>query len=143
MSDDMKPVEELLREFTPRPAPPALRRRILAAADASRKEETFLSPGQWRAAATFGLLIAAAVGGDALLAGPAGRGARGLLATTWGAGAEAQKIDPDMIREIAGRDRNLEKLILERLTAEEKSTRAHRPAAASETGKFREVDDVL
>jgi|GEM_PF-5431890 len=143
MSQEKKRVEESLREFTPRPAPEELRRRVLAAAESSKRKDRFLSPAQRRASAAFGLLIAAAVGGDALLAGSPGRGVQGILAGTRGAAAESEKIDSDLIREIAGRDRNLEKWVAERLAAKKDPARAHRPAAAGERVKPWEVDDVL
>jgi hypothetical protein len=49
------------------------------------------------------------------------------LAATESGGAESRKIDQDLIREIAGQDRNLEKQVLARLALEKISKRSSRP----------------
>ena len=145
MTKDEKGVGELFRKFTPRPAPPALRRRMIAAAEASRKEDRFLSPGQGRAAVAFGLFIVVALAGDAFV-GRTARVARELLAETWNARPASRMTDPDSIREISGQDRRLEKWIFDRLAANGVPVRARRLGM---TGggvgwrDFGEVDDVI
>jgi hypothetical protein len=143
MSEEKKRVEDLLKEFSPRPAPPGLKKRLIAAAGAAAASERFLSAGQRKLAAALGLLIVAAVGGDAWLGGRAERAALVFLAGSTGAGTQAPAIDRDFVAEIAGRDANLEKLILERLKAGAEG-RAARPRAVSVGAEImREVDDVL
>lgn len=143
MSQEKKCIEELLREFTPRPAPPELRRRILAAASEPKELGRFLSPAQKSAALALGFLILASLAGDAWFARRSELGLRTLLAGTGSAGTSARMIDQDLIREISGQDRNLERWILERMTAKDKLSRAHRPAMADGSDAHREVDDVL
>jgi hypothetical protein len=127
MSEEKKPLEELMREFVPRPAPPELKRRVLAAASKSREVGGFLSRPQLRAAAVLGLISIAALAADAWFAGRTARGAEEILAATESGGAESRKIDQDLIREIAGQDRNLEKQVLARLALEKISKRSSRP----------------
>ncbi len=91
----------------------------------------------------FGLLIAAAIGGEAIFTGPTERGIRAIIAGARDAGEATRAIDRDLVREIAGRDQSLEKWVIERLTAKNGPAGARRPEDAVKLGKIGEVDDVL
>jgi hypothetical protein len=134
MSEEKKPLEELMREFTPRPAPPELKRRILAAASKSRELGGFLSRPQLRAAAVLGLMMTASLVGDAWFEGRSARAWKALESgNAYGLEAEAG-IDRDMAQEISGGDRNLGRQILSRLEAEMALRRFSRPEMSALPG---------
>ena len=121
MSEEKKRIEELLREFTPRPAPPGLKRRVLAAAEANRgaRGRFLFARRQWRAAAALGLLMIASLVGDAWFEGRSKRAWRELASgNAIFRTAEAER-DRDLIREISGEDRDLERRIISRLDRED------------------------
>lgn len=128
MSQEKKRVEEVLREFTPRPAPPELKPRVLAASEPAREREFFFTRFQWRAAAALGLLALASLIGDVWFEGRSARAWRALITGMAPLRAMDAGIDRDLIREISGDDRNLEKQILSRLDAEIALRRFSRPA---------------
>ncbi|MCX6560173.1 MAG: hypothetical protein NTZ26_06610 [Candidatus Aminicenantes bacterium] len=68
MTRDDQPSQAPLSDFVPRPAPPGLRRKVLAAAAGVPPSDRFLSLSQWAAAAACVSLIFAALAGNAILA---------------------------------------------------------------------------
>jgi len=142
MTEDEKSVGELLRKFTPRPAPPELKRRILAAAGERDDRGRFFSRAQWRAAAVFSSLILASAAWDALSVGRSARGASALLAGPANSDAATQQLDQELIREVAGQDRSLENQIRVRLTAENTLGRPIRPVFGGGSGEIGEGKDV-
>ena len=123
MSDKKKDFAEFLREFEPRPAPPGLKRRILAAAEADRRTERFFSVAQRRAAAAFGLLIFVCLAGDAWVEVRSARAVKDLISGNATAAAPESRIDRDLIREISGEDARLERQLLSRIAAEKNAQR--------------------
>ena len=134
MSEEKKPLEELMREFAPRPAPPELKRRILAAASKSREVGGFLSRPQLRAAAVLGLMMTASLVGDAWFEGRYARVWKDLMSGNANIRAAEAGIDRDLIREISGEDRDLERQILSRLDAELVLRRFSRPELSALPG---------
>lgn len=67
MRQEDQTTSEHLKGFVLRPAPEELRQKVLAAAGGTQSVGRFLTPVQWGMAAVCGLLIAVALGGDALL----------------------------------------------------------------------------
>jgi hypothetical protein len=132
----MKPVEELLREFTPRPAPQRLRSKVLAAAEETKGREFALARFQWRAAAALGVLMAASLVGDAWFEGRSAWAWKDLTSGNADIRAAEAGSDRDLIREIAGEDRYLERQILSRLNAEMVVRRFSRPALDVLPGDF-------
>ena len=142
MTEDEKRVGDFLRKFGPRPAPPELKRRVLAAAGVARGQDAFFSRAQGRAAAAFGFLLLAAIVGDALFAGLSTSGLRDLTAEPASAGIAREMIVRDLIREISDKDRSLEEQIMNHMAAGKTSKRIPQPAFGGGGGDVREVDDV-
>ncbi len=67
MNDDERKASDYLKALVPRPAPPELRQKALAAADGARSAGRFLTPGQWGLAAACVLLIIGSLAGDSIL----------------------------------------------------------------------------
>jgi hypothetical protein len=67
MKKDDRSLPKDLKGFVPRPAPPHLRLKVLAAAAAVRPAERFLTAAQWGMAAASAVLIIGALAGDAVL----------------------------------------------------------------------------
>lgn len=127
MNDEKKRIEELLREFTPRPAPQRLRSKVLAAAEEIKGREFASARFQWRAAAALGLLMTASLVGDAWFEGRSARVWKDLMSGNANIRTAEAGIDRDLIREISGEDRDLERQILSRLDAEVVPRRFSRP----------------
>lgn len=66
MLDD-RTTPDYLERFVPRPAPANLRRKVLAAAAATRPAGSFLTSVQWGMTSVCALLIVGALAGDAIL----------------------------------------------------------------------------
>ena len=92
MNDDERKISAYLKSFVPRPAPPELRQRALAAAEGTRAAGRFLTTGQWRMAAVCSLFVIAALTGDSILSR---KQARRLDALLDGRPAEALIRDAD------------------------------------------------
>lgn len=134
MIEEGKKTEEILRRFVARPAPPEIKRHVLAAAGAARGQDAFFSRAQGRAAAALGVLMAASLVGDAWFEGRSARAWKALgLGHAYGSEAEAG-MDKKMAREISGGDRNLERQILSRMDAETARKRFSRPATGALPG---------
>jgi len=67
MNRDDRSTPEELKGFVPRPAPPHVRQKALAATEGIRPAGRFLTPAQWGIAAACALLIIGALAGDALI----------------------------------------------------------------------------
>ena len=67
MNEDDRGLPEALKGFVPRPAPPHLRTKVLAAATAIPPIGRFLTAAQWGMAAACVLLILGALSGDAFI----------------------------------------------------------------------------
>jgi hypothetical protein len=67
MNKDNRGLPEALKNFVPRPAPPHLRTKVLAAAAAVPPSGRFLTAAQWGIAAACALLVIGALAGDAVL----------------------------------------------------------------------------
>lgn len=127
MSKVKKRVEEVLREFTPRPAPERLRSRVLTAAGAAKGRESHFARFHWRAAAALGLLMTASLVGDAWFENRSARAWKVLASGNADIRVAEAGSDRDLIREISGEDRDLERQILSRLDAEMVLRRLSRP----------------
>ncbi len=67
MNKHDRSVPDGLKGFVPRPAPPHVRQKALAAAEGIRPVGRFLTPAQWGMAAACTLLVIGALAGDAVL----------------------------------------------------------------------------
>jgi hypothetical protein len=67
MNEDERSAPDELKGFAPRPAPPHLRQKVLAAAAATQPTGRFLTAAQWGMAAASAFLIFGALAGDAVL----------------------------------------------------------------------------
>ena len=92
---------EPLGGFTPRPAPPGLRSRVLSAARAVKPAAVFWSPAQWAAAAGCALSIVVLLAADARLARRLSGRMDVLLAEARGAVVAGEAVLPEM-REAVG-----------------------------------------
>ena len=79
MNDDERKTSDYLKLFVPRPAPPELRHKALAAAAGIRPARRFLTPRQWAMAAACALLIIGSLAGDSILSGKQARRLETLL----------------------------------------------------------------
>ena len=79
MIDDGRKTSDYLKAFVPRPAPPELRQKALAAAEGTRPAGRFLTPRQWGMAVACVLVIIGGLAGDAILSGKQARRLDALL----------------------------------------------------------------
>jgi hypothetical protein len=73
MNDDERRTSDYLKAFVPRPTPPELRQKALAAAQGAHPAGRFLTPRQWGMAAACALLIIGSLGVDSILSGKQAR----------------------------------------------------------------------
>jgi hypothetical protein len=79
MNDDERKASDYLKAFVPRPAPPELRQKALAAAQGIQPAGRFLTSGQWGMAAICVFLIVGSLAGDSILSGRQARRLDALL----------------------------------------------------------------
>ena len=79
MNDDERRTSDYLKAFVPRPTPPELRQKALAAAQGAHPAGRFLTPRQWGMAAACALLIIGSLAGDSILSGKQARRLDALL----------------------------------------------------------------
>jgi hypothetical protein len=100
--------------FAPSPAPPWLRSKVLAAAGEAARRGRIVSRIQWGLAAAWGLILVAALVGDAFVSSRFDRALDDALATSTGASPASDPEDRGFLREVFGQDTALERRIQSR-----------------------------
>jgi hypothetical protein len=101
MNDDERKTSDYLKAFVPRPAPPELRPKVLAAAGRPLPSVRYLTPNQWGVAAACVLLIIGALAGDAFLSRTQARQLDALLSDRQAASSD-RDAERSALEEIIG-----------------------------------------